>query len=183
MRSQGYIWNSDKSNTPTLSAAGRELRRACEDFDARLLVIDTFGAANGSSEVDRAQVGAFFSDWAAWADSRDCTTVLIAHPPKNTGAAYSGSTGIQGGVRALWFLDAVVDPCQRKCQPPSSCVCDRPQKYRLVNKKQNYAPDDSRSVWLTNTGGVWVETPSDDSAITESDNTSAKEKGTYDGLT
>ena len=36
------------------------LRQAAEQHDARLLVVDTLGVANGASEIDRAQVGAFF---------------------------------------------------------------------------------------------------------------------------
>ena len=83
------------------------MRLAAEQHNARLLVVDTLGVAYGASEIDRAQVGAFFADWAAWADEHDCAVLLIAHPPKTAGVTYSGSTGILGGVRAMWTLETV----------------------------------------------------------------------------
>ena len=38
--------------------------------------------------------------------------LLIAHPPKTAGVAYSGSTGILGGVRAMWTIESVRRDCQ-----------------------------------------------------------------------
>ena len=55
----------------TGAPASKELRLACERHEARLLVVDTLGVANGASEIDRAQVKAFFVDRAAWADELD----------------------------------------------------------------------------------------------------------------
>ena len=64
MRARGHLWSSNQHNAvPGLTPAGEVLRRAAEQNDAKLLVIDTLGVANGASEIDRAQVGAFFSDW------------------------------------------------------------------------------------------------------------------------
>ena len=114
-----------------------------------LLVIDTLGVANGASEIDRAQVGAFFADWAAWADERDCAVLLIAHPPKTVGVTYSGSTGILGGVRAMWNIESVKSECRGDCDSPRNCKCEPAYAYRLVNAKQNYG-ESTGSVWLTN---------------------------------
>ena len=157
MRARGHLWAaSERYAVPGLTPAGKELRLAAETHDARLLVIDTLGVANGASEIDRAQVGAFFADWAAWADEHDCAVLLIAHPPKTVGVTYSGSTGVLGGVRAMWTLETVNSGCRNGCSPPKSCSCEAAYAYRLVNAKQNYA-ESTGSVWLTNRRGVWLE--------------------------
>ena len=159
MRARGHLWAASQHNAvPTLTPAGEALRQAVEQNDARLLVIDTLGVANGASEIDRAQVGAFFSDWAAWADSNDCAVLLIAHPPKTPGVAYSGSTGILGGVRAMWNIESVQRGCQGDCGTPRNCKCEPAYAYRLVNAKQNYS-EVTGAIWLTNQVGVWSESP------------------------
>lgn len=157
MRARGHLWAAnERYAVPGLTPAGKELRLACETHETRLLVVDTLGVANGASEIDRAQVGAFFADWAAWADANDCAVLLIAHPPKTAGVTYSGSTGVLGGVRAMWTLETVKSSCQKGCSPPKSCSCEPTYAYRLVNAKQNYA-ERTGSVWLTNQRGVWLE--------------------------
>ena len=158
MRSKGHLWTSTRHNgIPGLTPAGEALRTTAEQHQTRLLVVDTLGVANGASEIDRAQVGAFFADWAAWADKNNCAVLLIAHPPKTPGATYSGSTGILGGVRAMWTIESIRRDCQKSC-PTRSCTCGPSYAYRLVNAKQNYAEKTS-SIWLTNKGGVWLESP------------------------
>ena len=173
---------------------GLRLRARSYDLPANstklaLLVIDTLGVANGASEIDRAQVGAFFADWAAWADERDCAVLLIAHPPKTVGVTYSGSTGILGGVRAMWNLETVKSGCRNRCDPPKSCSCEPAYAYRLVNAKQNYG-ESTGSVWLTNDRGVWVESAGrkadygDNYSPAVTDETDAEQpdaKGRFDG--
>ena len=157
MRARGHLWASTQHNAvPGLTPAGEMLRQAAEQHDARMLVVDTLGVANGASEIDRAQVGAFFADWAAWADAHDCAVLLIAHPPKTAGVAYSGSTGILGGVRAMWTIESVRRDCQGDCGSPRNCKCEPAYAYRLVNAKQNYSSATS-PIWLTNRQGVWLE--------------------------
>ena len=159
MRARGHLWaQTDRNPSPGLTPAGEALRMAAEQHNARLLVVDTIGVAYGASEIDRAQVGAFFADWAAWADQNDCAVLLIAHPPKTAGVTYSGSTGILGGVRAMWTLETVKSGCQKGCHPPKTCSCEPAYAYRLVNAKQNYS-ETTGSVWLTNQRGVWTESP------------------------
>ena len=158
MRARGHLWAQTDRNPAGLTPAGEALRQAAKQHDARLLVIDTLGVAYGASEIDRAQVGAFFADWAAWADENDCAVLLIAHPPKTAGVTYSGSTGILGGVRAMWTLETVKSGCQKGCYPPKTCTCEPAYAYRLVNAKQNYS-ETTGSVWLTNQRGVWTESP------------------------
>lgn len=157
MRSKGHLWAANQHNAvPGLTATGQVLRQAVQEIDARLLVIDTLGVANGASEIDRAQVGAFFADWAAWADENDCTVLLIAHPPKTPGVVYSGSTGILGGVRAMWNIESVKQDCRGDCGTPKNCKCEPAYAHRLVNAKQNYSAT-TGSIWLTNQHGVWRE--------------------------
>ena len=158
MRAQGHLWAQAKRNFAGLTPAGEALRLAAEQHDARLLVVDTLGVANGASEIDRAQVGAFFADWAAWADENDCAVLLIAHPPKTAGVAYSGSTGVLGGVRAMWTIECVRMDCRGNCGSSRNCTCEPAYAYRLVNAKQNYS-ETTGSVWLTNQHGVWTESP------------------------
>ena len=159
MRARGHLWSqTDRNPSPGLTPAGEALRLAAEQHNARLLVVDTIGVAYGASEIDRAQVGAFFADWAAWSDENDCAVLLIAHPPKTAGVTYSGSTGILGGVRAMWTLETVKSGCQKGCHPPKTCSCEPAYAYRLVNAKQNYS-ETTGSVWLTNQRGVWTESP------------------------
>ena len=159
MRALGHLWAARERNAvPGLTPAGEMLRATAEQEEARLLVIDTLGVANGASEIDRAQVGAFFADWAAWADVYDCVVLLIAHPPKTAGVAYSGSTGILGGVRAMWTIESAKRDCRGGCSSPRSCTCEPAYAYRLVNAKQNYSAT-TGSIWLTNDRGVWIESP------------------------
>ena len=157
MRARGHLWaQTDHNPVPGLTPAGEALRLAAEQHNARLLVVDTLGVAYGASEIDRAQVGAFFADWAAWADEHDCAVLLIAHPPKTAGVTYSGSTGILGGVRAMWTIESVRRECRGNCSSPRNCTCEPAYAYRLVNAKQNYS-ETTGSVWLTNQRGVWME--------------------------
>ena len=160
MRARGHLWAAaDRYGVPGLTEAGKGLRLTAEEHDARLLVIDTLGVANGASEIDRAQVGAFFANWAAWADANDCAVLLIAHPPKTAGVAYSGSTGMLGGVRGMWNIEAVRRDHSSSCTDKRACDCKPAYAYRLVNAKQNYAIAEHGQLWLTNQSGVWVESP------------------------
>lgn len=159
MRAKGHLWaQRARSPIPGLTAEGEALRLAAERHEARLLVIDTLGVANGASEIDRAQVGAFFADWAAWADENDCTMLLIAHPPKTPGVAYSGSTGVLGGVRAMLNIESVRRDCSGGCESARNCKCEPEYAYRLVNAKQNYS-EGTDAVWLMNLSGIWLESP------------------------
>lgn len=158
MRGRGHLWAaSERYAVPGLTPAGEALRMTAELHEACLLVIDTLGVANGASENDRAQVGAFFADWAAWADINDCAVLLIAHPPKTAGVAYSGSTGMLGGVRGMWTIESVRQDHNSNCTDKKACACKRAYAYRLVNAKQNYAPAGGSLIWLSNTKGVWME--------------------------
>ena len=156
MRPYGAMWSgASAGQAPGLTKAGVELRAEVERLNAKILVVDTLGVANRASEIDRAEVGAFFADFSYWADTADCSVLLVAHPPK-TDAIYSGSTGMLGGVRALLNLERVEDKCAHIAHSDGE-PCFKPYAYRLRNAKQNYAPDGARAIWLRNDHGLWVE--------------------------
>ena len=108
MAGHGPIWAPSGgrhiSTLATITEAGEELRRRCEDVDARLLVLDPLAAAYAGDENARGLVRAYVSDWDAWGRANNCAVLLVAHPPKS-GSAYAGSTDWQGAVRAMWSLD------------------------------------------------------------------------------
>ena len=92
-----------------LTAAGRRLRRLCEQVGARLLVIDPLAAAYGSDENVRGLVRQYMASWDAWGRAQRCAVLMIAHPPKSTAAGagddwWSGSTDWPAAARSAWAL-------------------------------------------------------------------------------
>ena len=156
MRPHGAMWaGASAGQAPGLTKAGVELRAEVERLGAKLLVVDTLGVANRASEIDRAEVGAFFADFSYAADTGGCSVLLVAHPPK-TNELYSGSTGMLGGVRALLTLERIETKCEHSAHSDGE-PCVKPHAFRLRNAKQNYAPDANRAIWLRNDRGIWVE--------------------------
>lgn len=132
------------STMAELTTCGVRLRRLCERVGARLLVVDPLAAAYASDENARGLVRAFVSSWDAWGQAADCTVLILAHPPKSSGASYAGSTDWQGAVRALWTLQG---------DAPSSGA---PPSARLEFVKGNYGPVPAavRLMWDTAGGGL-----------------------------
>lgn len=115
----GPLWGPDTahgsghtSTVGKLYAAGQTLRNRCESVGARLLVIDPIAAAFGSNENDRALVRDFMANWQSWAFRTGCAVLILSHPPKTKGAAYSGSTDWQAAARFLWTLERRVTAWQ-----------------------------------------------------------------------
>lgn len=108
MMGEGPVWappqGSHIASMAELTDTGTRLRRLCEQSDARLLIMDPLAAAYASQENTRGLVRAFVSHWDDWSQSNNCTTLLLAHPPKSTAFNYAGSTDWLGAVRALWTL-------------------------------------------------------------------------------
>ena len=93
------------STVGVLTEEGAKLRRYCEAYGARLLVIDPKAGAFGLNESDRALVRRFMADWDLWARATGCSILLISHPPKGD-SDYSGSTDWHAASRAVWVLGA-----------------------------------------------------------------------------
>ena len=108
MMGEGPVWapaqGSHIASMAALTGAGARLRRLCEQSDARLLIMDPLAAAYASQENTRGLVRAFVSHWDDWSQANNCTTLLLAHPPKSSMYSYAGSTDWLGAVRALWSL-------------------------------------------------------------------------------
>ena len=101
MKGKGPLWGADNALTPQ----GTHLRQEAQGRGAKLLVLDSLAAVFAGNENDRPAVRAFIADWDAWATAAECAVVLVAHPPKNTGAAYSGSTDWRNGARSLLVME------------------------------------------------------------------------------
>ena len=140
MAGHGPIWAPSGSRhisaLATITEAGQELRRRCEEVKARLLVLDPLAAAYAGDENARGLVRAFVSDWDAWGRANNCAVLLVAHPPKTQGAIYAGSTDWQGAVRNMWALSKD----QRGKKPAKSQEDNRPFDWRLSCEKSNYGP-------------------------------------------
>ena len=150
MAGHGPIWAPDGgrhiSAMATITEAGQELRRHCEELGARLLVLDPLAAAYAGDENVRGLVRAFVSDWDAWGRAYNCAVLLVAHPPKS-GSIYAGSTDWQGAVRSMWRLDKD----QRGKRPNRTQEDSRPFEWRLSCEKSNYGikPEPLQLEWDT----------------------------------
>ena len=116
MMGEGPVWAPTQgghiSSLAELTQTGDRLRRVCQAAGARLLIMDPLAAAYASQENTRGLVRAFVSHWDDWAQTNNCTILLLAHPPKSSAYNYAGSTDWLGAVRALWSLQRVEQPSQ-----------------------------------------------------------------------
>ena len=149
MAGEGPVWGpapgAHVSTMAELTPAGRRLREYAEDSGAKMLVLDPLAAAFGSNENDRGLVRAFLANWDRWGRDNDCAILVISHPPKATGAAYSGSTDWEAGPRFMWTLD-YEEPSKGEDAIPA-----------LTLEKSNYGRRGSR-IWLEICNkGVWAE--------------------------
>ena len=133
MMGEGPIWAPAQGNhissMAELTDTGARLRRVCEQTGARLLIMDPLAAAYASQENTRSLVRAFVSNWDDWSQTNNCTTLLLAHPPKSSMYNYAGSTDWLGAVRALWSLH----PSDK-----AGTGSDGPRLWKLESVKGNY---------------------------------------------
>ena len=105
MAGLGPIWAPESgrhiSTLAEITAAGQKVRRHCEEYGARILILDPLAAAYAGDENARGLVRAFISDWDSWGRKHNCAVLLVAHPPKSgpilqglpTGREQSGPCG------------------------------------------------------------------------------------------
>lgn len=109
MAGEGAVWGPPPgvhtSSMATITPAGRRLRQYAEQAGAKLLILDPLAAAFSSNENDRGLVRAFLASWDRWGRHNDCAILVISHPPKASGAPYSGSTDWEAGPRFMWTLE------------------------------------------------------------------------------
>ena len=152
MAGEGPVWGPGQgahvSTMADITPAGRRLREYAEEQRAKLLVLDPLAAAFASNENDRGLVRAFLANWDKWGRNNDCAVLIISHPPKTTGAAYSGSTDWEAGPRFMWTLDY---------DKPKSNGSDGESQPVLKCVKANYGRLPSE-VWMEICDkGVWAE--------------------------
>ena len=140
----GPIWGVSQDTHLAIRAKlldiGQWLFDQCEDFEARLLMLDPSAGVYGGNENARESVREFCSYLNGWGQDTQCATLLIAHPPK-TGTDYAGSTDWLGSCRAMWTLRVEKQNTGTKNAP------EWVHRYQLTNVKQNYAAP-QRAVYL-----------------------------------
>ena len=142
MRRRGPVWAPNGYESAALTRTGEVLRRYCEEYSARLLIMDTLADVYHGNENNRGMVTAFLNDWDTWGEANGCAILLLGHPPKS-GSPYSGTTGWIGSVRAFWSLEK-----ERLGSPPrgrGNQNDNRPFAWRLENLKGNYRPGEGES--------------------------------------
>ena len=142
----GSLWGPQGGSGHIATTAGwtataERLKEGVERVGARLLIVDPLAAAYGSDENARALVRGFMGAFDGWARDKGVTVVLIAHPPKGTGAAYAGSTDWHAAPRGLLSLQ-LVDTKKRDSDGPGGDPA-----FRLSAEKQSYAAP-GEALWL-----------------------------------
>ena len=106
----GPLWEPGKTGSRHTSTMGAWTDTAdvlfayCEGQNPSLLVLDPLAAAYACNENDRGLVRQFMASLNANAHRLKMAVLLIAHPPKDTAAIYSGSTDWPASARAVLSL-------------------------------------------------------------------------------
>ncbi len=153
MAAVGPVWiaGSHEDEAGALTKAGELLRAEAEDRGARLLILDPLAAAYSGNENDRGQVRQFMANWGAWAALQACAVLIVAHPPKNTGAVYSGSTDWRNAARSVLVMD-YQDGCTRlSCDkssyaPEPDALALRDWKWWQASAWEGNAPEDMETL-------------------------------------
>ena len=129
------------------TALGYQIREDAQRTGTRLLIIDPLGAAFAGNENDRKEVRQFCTSWDGWGRRVGCAVLIIGHPPKTSGAAYSGSTEWHNAIRYRWNLEmlktGVGSGNEAETAPGLTC------------EKMSYA-NDGQPFWLVRgEGGFW----------------------------
>ena len=150
MRGRGPIWGVNEGEHMAKRArmlpAGFQVLKQAKAQDAALLILDPSAAAFGGNENDRASVREFMSFLNGWAYENQCAVLIIAHPPKNTGAPYSGSTDWQAAARCMWTLKKLNDDDHEE------------DLYKLEVIKSNYALPPQPVTLARTQHGTWIQT-------------------------
>ncbi len=149
MERSGPLWGPREfghiDTMATLTDTGRFVEDWIRRLRPRLVVIDPVAAAYAGSENDRAAVRRWLSHLNALARDTGTAILIVSHPPKTSGAKYSGSTDWDNGVRAAWTLDPANAP---GCSLEGD---EKAQGLSLTLTKSNYSRVGQR-IWLRWTG-------------------------------
>ena len=164
MRGVGSVWGPGAGNhiaiTGELLPAGEQLRKVCEDKNARLLILDPLSGAFGGNENDRTAVYDFVSAFRGWGDEQNCAMLIVGHLPKSSegrASGFSGSTAWEASVRSMWMLSKV-DVIQKGEK-------DEDESYfALQHTKSNYARLQKEVPLAKNQYGWWSKVENVDEA-------------------
>ena len=154
----GPLWahsETDEQQLGVVTPHGKWLMNYCERVDARLLIVDPLVAAFACNENDRAQTRRFANAWGSWAMETSTTMIIVAHPPKTSGAEYSGNSDWQAAVRAMWSFG--LKTATGKSPAPNAKT--EPLAPRLHVPKSNYGDEDiGTTFWIRRQHGLWRAT-------------------------
>jgi hypothetical protein len=125
-----------------------ELREQAGDYKAEVVILDNVAQLFGGNENDRHQVTAFLNALTGALPGR--AILLLAHPSRQAGSEYSGSSAWENAARARLYLGSKL-PDEKADDEPQDTV-----RY-LARRKANYAPKDWRR--FTYQDGVLVPDP------------------------
>jgi RecA-family ATPase len=80
------------------------VRECCLDVKPGMIGFDHWGLMCSGPESDRHATGTAINHLAWIAADVDGAFVVLQHPSKAAGSTYSGNSGFEGGVRALWHI-------------------------------------------------------------------------------
>ena len=162
MRGIGSVWGPGLekhiSVTGELLPAGEELRKVCQDKNARLLILDPLSGAFGGNENDRTAVYDFVSAFRGWGDEQNCAMLIVGHLPKSSegrASGFSGSTAWEASVRSMWMLSKV----EHGKEDNSNCY------FALQHTKSNYARLQRGIPLIKDKHGWWEEAEDVEDAI------------------
>ena len=139
----GPLWAPRTTTRSGPTPLALRVRKAIEDNETRLVIIDPLAAANMANENDRGQVREFMAWWDNLAREAQCTVLFIAHPSKSStgeGAGlYSGSTDWFAASRfAMWLgvhetgTGAAENARGRRPPAPGLCLRSPKQSYAML---------------------------------------------------
>lgn len=129
-----------------------ELQAQVNDYGADVTFLDNIGQTFGGKENERHHVTAFMNGMAGLGAGRPHSLIALAHPAKQSGSEYSGSTAWENSVRMRWYMGMKLpdQPLDESEEGPE----DDPNVRYISKRKTNYTIKDYRK--LTYRNGVFV---------------------------
>ena len=159
----GPAWGPEHAKHYSTRAAllqcGHHLLKMCEEYGARLLILDPLAAAYGSNENERPAVREFCATLASWAADTDSGVIIISHPSKSDSES-SGSTDWQAAMRSIWKLEIVEHNLSNNGSGKNTRKGEEEESvkyYQLTNTKNSYdlCQPAKYLVKAENIGGKW----------------------------
>lgn len=124
---------------PIFTAAFEDLRAQAADHGAQVILLDNSAQLYGGDENSRHDVTTFLN--GLMGAHRERAVILAAHPSRQSGSEFSGSSAWENAVRTRLYLGRTLPDQQRNEDEDS----DDAVRY-LSRRKSNYSPRDWRRV-------------------------------------